>query len=87
MRLAEEKNQLNILQEEATLWLPGVELAADKSATALVQSNENQWIGKLFACETPIYSCKIYYLWTFLPLYGGRFQTSSTGEKNMALCC
>ena len=67
MRLAEEQNRLNSLQEEAALWPREAELAADNSATALLQ---DQRIVKPFTRETPIYSCKIYYLWTFLPLYG-----------------
>jgi len=33
----------------------------------------------------PIYSCKIYYLWTFLPLYGRRFEFSITGGEKMWL--
>lgn len=58
----EEQNRLNGLQEEASLWPQEVELAADNSATGLLQ---DQWIVKPSTYETPIYSCKIYYLWTF----------------------
>lgn len=49
MRLTEEHNRLSGLQEEA----------------ALVQSSEDKCMSKLFTCETSIYSCKIYFLWTF----------------------
>jgi hypothetical protein len=60
MRLAEEQKWLNSLQEEAALWLREFELADAKSATALVQSSKDQWIGKLLTCATPIHSRKIY---------------------------
>jgi hypothetical protein len=81
MRQAEEQNRLNSLQEEVALWPREAELAADGSATALLQTSKDQYIVKLFTCKTPVYSCNIYYLWTFLPLYGRRFEISFTGGK------
>ena len=65
MRFMEEHDWLSGLQEEAALWLWEAELACDKSEAALVQSSEDKCMSRLFTCETPIYSCKIYFLWTF----------------------
>lgn len=76
----EEQNRLNGLQEEAALWPQEVELAADNSATGLLQ---DQWIVKPLTCETSIYPCKIYYLRAFY-LYMAedlKFQLREGGKK------
>jgi len=44
MSQAEEQNRLNSLQEEVALWPREAGLAADNSATALLQTSKDQWI-------------------------------------------